>query len=329
MKRTIEIFLQPPVPGRDGYNRIPEKTIDSIVQKFPDFELKGYLTSSINARANEGDEKIKNLISELWSIGKRPVIAAQLMSREGTLIGTTYCAIPMQNSDPDDLCFGNYIQLVAAPENGIGSYTRSPSRDGSRFWFLSAENLNPAKRFGYLNQDLFGCSESFRKELENAAFVGADFTDPPLHPNPDFHPSDRLYCLTSTIVLPPIKNSLYAHRSPGDAVPGIEPYHETDGTKGCYIGPEYRPPTLRFDSEELCALGEFDIARTLECFGDPLVSQRPKYVVSQRFRRWLDAQGLECTYHPIRLENPGDPAPDPPLAAICRELGMPLANVPG
>jgi hypothetical protein len=58
MKRTIEIFLQPPVPGRDGYNRIPEKTIDSIVQKFPDFELKGYLTSSINARANEGDEKI-------------------------------------------------------------------------------------------------------------------------------------------------------------------------------------------------------------------------------------------------------------------------------
>ncbi len=326
MNRTIEIFLQAPEEGRTGFNRLSEETIVHLKEKFPEFAS---WQSAIKAREIEGSDRLRELISELWRCGKRPVVCGSLMLSKDTISGETYSVTPMQYAEPQDLLSGRYVQLRHAPENGIGRITRLRLEDGSSIFALSSEKLRLAKRFGYLNENVFGCSETFREDLEAQGFIGIAFSDPPLHPNPTYHPSTKLQVLTSSITLPPVKNGLCAYRDLDSDDRGVQPFSETDGSLGCFISPEYRPPILRFDAAAVEELGDFDIARTSECFGSPTVYPRPKFVVSQRFRQWLDAQGLDCGYHPIRLENPGDPEPDPPLATTCRELDMPLANVPG
>lgn len=329
MRSIIELTLRTPEHENDLFNRLPHEDIEGLSRQFP--ELKSFTTNGVKIKTNlaEKDPRISELVLALWKLGKRPVVSESLMSRGGTLAGDTYCVIPMQYAEAGDLSSDEFVQLKSAPENGIGTFTRGVADDGSRFWFLSSDKLRPIKRFGYLNQDLFGCSEEFRLDLVKAGFFGIDFIDPPLNPDPTLQSNLKLYFLSATTVLPPVRNALFAYRDTRAPNSAIIPYNETDGSKGCFIGRDYRPPTLRFDAGAFAALGDFDIARTFEDLGEPEMYRRPKFVVSQRFRRWLDAQGLECTYHPIRLENPGDPEPDPPLAAICRELGMPLSTVPG
>lgn len=310
MKRTIEFFLQEPKEGRGPNNRISKVLMDGLISKFPDFGTRGYFGGSFKVREPEDSPHLKEVIAELWRLGKRPVLLGYV-GDGGTLNGDSYWVRGYVKPAEEELDAADYLAFGGAPENGFGEFSRDVREDESIFWFLNPDNLKLSKRFGYLNSHVSGCSDAFRAKLEAQGFVGLDFVPPPLHPNPNKRPKENVHILSSSIELP-------------DQAPGLPP---DEG---------YTPRLLRYDREVFAKACPFDIARTREHMPNtPDFPPFPALVVSQRFRQWLLREGFEKGDHwPLfRLDYdlidwvlPGDPLPEPPLAALCRELGIPPPN---
>lgn len=293
---------------------------------FPDFVKSAFGESVLRVlRLPEDSARLKELLSYLWDMGYRPVVRGS----KGPMVDGTYSVSPRQYPEAADLDAGEYLELSCGPENEIGEIYTGTMPDGKAVTGISEHGpeIHPEKRMGDLTGSYIGCSAEFARLMEDRGFVGLAFEAPPLLEGYEFPPGKELEVLTSLLLLPGLKNAVPAIPFPGGAITAEEV--AALGWSG--LKPGYSPPDLRFDKTDFEKLGAFDIARTREVFGTGRTREqvRPKLVVSQRFRRWLDSEGLECSYHPIRLEEPGDPEPDPPLAAICRELGMPLSTVPG
>jgi hypothetical protein len=313
MKKTIEITVREPEENRSGFNRLPIEKIRRLVETFPEFGTTGPYGFRIKARELENSLRLKDLVRELWAIGKRPTLHN---GGEGPLHGDTYCVTAYLKPDHTELDAAKYLRFGGGPENGIGEIYPSRLDNGKDVTCLDSE-VRPQEHLGCLGHRFTGCSPEFRQKIEAESFVGLEFEEPPQHPNPDFRPKEPLFLLSSSIQLPPVLNeSLIA---------------------------SYRPYILSFDSELFEAIGPFDVARTTEEYRSNRSedSYRPDLIVSQRFRRFLLEHGIESDadeyyrdsamrgdYHLIHLEGTGNPPLEPPLAAICRELGMPPATDP-
>ena len=282
----------------------------STVPSLHEFGKCGYFGGSINARVPEDSPLLREVIRELWNLGKRPVVNPSIQAKGGSLEGNTYVVNCYQKPSDEELDGADYLQWLGGPETGFGHLGHDWERE---LWFLESEQLNTAAKYGTIGLDVFACSSAFREFLEQKRFSGIEFAPAPLHPNPEAQPKELVHLITSTILLPP-------------SVLTVSPEED------------YTPARMRFNTAEFEALGSFDIAKARE----PKVNNPPfpSLVVSQRFRQWMLSEGfcrhqvkdgtiLRTDFQLIELVSPGDPEPDPPLAAICRELGIPLTNVPG
>lgn len=328
MEKIIEFSIHADSPLVRGNQKLPKEVLSLLCASHSKFSRSKNLTW-LRAHEPEDSPELLELFRDLWALKRRPVISPTLNSNGGTFSGTTFFVTSMLFAEPSDLDNAEYLQLLSGPGNDFGTLEIDGRPDGSFFHYLSPQDLDLTKRFGHLFHDFIGVSGPFSEVLSGAGFHGLAFDEPPVHPDATRNSSETVFILGSSILLPTLLNPLIELPGNGTAPRLMNHYHESDGTSGCYFAPDYQPPIIRFMRHEFNAITPFDIARSRERLGGVNFHQRPRFVVSQRFRRWLDSHGLECTYHPIRLEDPGDPAPDPPLTAICRELGMPPANVPG
>lgn len=125
-------------------------------------------------------------------------------------------------------------------------------------------------------------SEMGREQLQGGNFTGIHF-EPAIYDQPEkYKEIKQLYQLTSTLTMPscllPILNK------DGEIV---DEHWKEGGTRAWNDG-GYIQPILKYRREEVAAMGAFDIAKTRETTGFNPRLYRHQYIVSQRFREYLE-----------------------------------------
>lgn len=132
----------------------------------------------------------------------------------------------------------------------------------------------------------FVVHEEVRKGFAEAGLKGLGYErllwDDPKKAKADF------WLVTPSVLMPPCLTPVWDKHGKPDFEDGLT------------------PPELRFDGNEVKALGEFDAAWTREvtCLGHPQLEGTHRMVVSQRFREVAKKLKLHVTYAPVRLDAP-------------------------
>lgn len=190
-----------------------------------------------------------------------------------------------------DLDRAEYLRLNVKGLNRIADFARTSAE---RYVLRTSDRLKNNLDFGWLDIVIVPyVSEKGRKQLEVESFEGIRFV-PAIFDEPE-NAAKQLYELTSTLTMPqcllPIQNN------DGDVV-------GDDDAEGARIWDDagYVQPILKYRREEVEAMGVFDIAKTREQIGNLPQHYRHQYIVSQRFRKHLEAMKVRSVdFVPVEL----------------------------
>lgn len=198
--------------------------------------------------------------------------------------------LTIQNHFSDrDLDGAEYLYIVKFCELGGNVFGASGCENG--VW--SAQY--PQKSFDWEFAEIYGgiplVRERLKGELERAGLLGLTLPKlqwQTLEEEPQ-NPDVDAWQIHSSLLMPPCKNQILD-------LGGTLAFIEEDFALNA---------RLDFDSDEVRRLGPFDIAMIREKVGPiglPYIADNPKYVISQRFRQILLANGVtQPSYGVVRL----------------------------
>ena len=174
---------------------------------------------------------------------------------------------------------GNLIQLKS-------------ERDEQGRLLMDASKARAGRKIGRIEPNWIIIPESVRKIIADGNFKGLEFGEVALRGTSARASTEPFWELKSSLTLPKIANTdrfVSVNSVPFDG----------DYTKMVWIkDPPYRSGEIHYRERDLKALGEFDVARTLEKYKEP----HPALVVSQRFFQHCLKNKIPLAVEPVRID---------------------------
>jgi hypothetical protein len=168
-------------------------------------------------------------------------------------------------------------------------------RDEQERLVVLAADCKPVLRFGstYPNNFII-VSDSVRQMLEKSELVGFQFMAISLKGKSSLMPPAPPWELGSSVTLPKLANT---HRLVHPGMTGTEPF-QGDYSRLVLINDEpFFGAELHYRRSDLAALGQFDVANTLEKFRTP-----HPLVISQRFYQHCLQNKISLEVEPVRID---------------------------
>lgn len=261
----------------------PEHLYKTILEMAPNSMLPyGDIEVAAKPEENEIAELVKRIVDYCqannlpWSSalgGGRPGTYAYEIFRKYELHDFT--AVRLLN-----LSRGNLIQLKS-------------ERDEQGRLLMDASKARAGRKIGRIEPNWIVIPESVRKILAAGNFKGLEFGEVALKGTSARASTEPFWELKSSLTLPKMANTdrfVSVNSVPFDG----------DYTKMVWIkDPPYRTGEIHYRESDLKALGEFDVARTLEKYKEP----HPALVVSQRFYQHCLKNKIPLAVEPVRIDD--------------------------
>lgn len=282
-------------PGESGSGRLKtdrqtlKKKIESLGYRFDPVGMGSgsyYLCSIVE---DENSEKIELVREAILSEGYKEVRTAIIPKADRR---SSFNFGRLREYSKSDLDQSEYLCL--GPSSSAARMADWANTTSEGYVLTVNQRLKNKSDFGWLDVIIVPyVSDSGKNQLECGDLLGLQ-CKPAIFDKPE-KASKQLYELTSAITMPPCL--LPIQNGNGEVVPENWNEGERIWDDGGYV-----PPILKFRREEANCLGPFDIARTRELIGSRSQHYRHQYIVSQRFRKTVEAMRVRTVdFLPVEL----------------------------
>ena len=280
MKEIFKFSISPAF-DRESSHYAPKKAIDEAWKRWPESYEKG--SSAAYLTAEVGSQEYDEVIAFLAKYGKSPRWGAYPWLRE-------YGKFPIEGDriiEKEDLENGEYFCFKYRRHGVVTQW------NAAKIW-----NSVPILE-GRLNKCPIGqvganavtvCTDAIKRLMEKEKFKGLTFR--PVGFTAKQAPIGSYWQLWAESTFPPMLNK-FIHEDGSEHPSGQECPHQEDDP--------FIPRLFRFSKAQVAKLAPQDVFLTKEAFGwNPPCQQH--IIVSQRFRRWCDAQKFRFDWTPVALE---------------------------
>ena len=260
----------------------PERIFAHVLEMAPNSTLPN---GGIKVEANVGDNTKAELVDRIVSYCQTSGLPWS-SARGGGQPGT-YAYEIVRCYEPEDLTGarlltitrGNLIQLEY-------------ERDAQGSLLMAASKARAGRKIGRINSNWIVIPDNTRKILDAGNFKGLEYGEVALKGTSARASTEPFWELKSSLILPKMANT--------DRFVSVNSFpFDGDYTKMVWIkDPPYRSGEIHYRESNLKALGEFDVARTLEKYKEPHTA----LVVSQRFYQHCLKNKIPLAVEPVRID---------------------------
>jgi hypothetical protein len=259
--------------------KCPRHVFDKVLGMAPD-SLLDYGDIKIEAKA--GDDAKSELVQEVLAFLRK----CGLPWSRRSLPGTYGYEIVRKYELPD--LFGARFLLLDRQQ----LIQLEDERDEEGRLLLNAQKARPSRKIGTIDPNHIIVSDATRKLMASGTFIGSKFAAVALKGKSAKASPDPFWELKSSLTLPKMSNT------DRFVTVGSVPF-DADYSKMVWIDdPPFRSGEIHYKDSHLKALGDFDMANTLEYYNVP----HPALIISQRLYQHCVHHKIPLTVEPVRID---------------------------